>query len=116
VSSSVRYRNFDSPWGSTPVTSITVAPSKPSSDVEYQEMRDRVAFSGPASVDGNGGDPTCQFAARTPPRASGLVIEMNPRAVVSSALAPRATGFRSEVAARLAVGYTLDDNRTTSPK
>ena len=90
--------------------SITVAPIQTLTDKEYQRMRDAgIAVLREIGVDTGGSN--VQFAM--PPDASRMiVIEMNPRVSRSSALASKATGFPiAKVAARLAVGYTLDELR-----
>ena len=88
--------------------SITVAPAQTLSDVEYQEMRDD-AFSVLRRVGVETGGSNVQFAVH-PETGERLVIEMNPRVSRSSALASKATGFPiAKIAARLAVGYTLDE-------
>jgi carbamoyl-phosphate synthase large subunit len=99
--------NLD-PMGVHTGDSITVAPSQTLSDVEYQAMRDD-AFACIRRVGVETGGSNIQFAVE---RDSGrrLVIEMNPRVSRSSALASKATGFPiAKIAARLAVGYTLDE-------
>jgi carbamoyl-phosphate synthase large subunit len=99
--------NFD-PMGVHTGDSITVAPAQTLSDVEYQKMRD-AAFACIRRVGVESGGSNIQFAVD--PRAGGmLVIEMNPRVSRSSALASKATGFPiAKIAARLAVGYRLDE-------
>ena len=88
--------------------SITVAPAQTLSDVEYQEMRDD-AFAVLRRVGVETGGSNVQFAVH-PETGERLVIEMNPRVSRSSALASKATGFPiAKIAARLAVGYTLDE-------
>ena len=99
--------NFD-PMGVHTGDSITVAPAQTLSDVEYQEMRD-AAFSCIRRVGVETGGSNIQFAV-DPRTGERLVIEMNPRVSRSSALASKATGFPiAKIAARLAVGYTLDE-------
>ena len=99
--------NFD-PMGVHTGDSITVAPAQTLSDVEYQEMRD-VAFAVLRRVGVETGGSNVQFAVN-PENGERLVIEMNPRVSRSSALASKATGFPiAKIAARLAVGYTLDE-------
>ena len=90
--------------------SITVAPTMTLSDKEYQLMRD-AAFACIRAVGVETGGSNVQFALD--PRTGRLVIiEMNPRVSRSSALASKATGFPiAKIAARLAVGYTLDELR-----
>ena len=94
--------------------SITVAPAQTLSDKEYQAMRDAsIAVLREIGVDTGGSN--VQFAVN-PENGDRVVIEMNPRVSRSSALASKATGFPiAKVAARLAVGYTLDelDNELT---
>src|SRR3954464_6917958 len=88
--------------------SVTVAPAMTLTDVEYQRMRDV----GIAVLRAGGGDPggcNIQFAVH-PETGRLVVIEMNPRVSRSSALASKATGFPvAKIAARLALGYTLDE-------
>src|SRR6202034_1448628 len=99
--------NFD-PMGVHTGDSITVAPAQTLSDVEYQQMRDD-AFACIRRVGVETGGSNIQFAVR-PTDGRRLVIEMNPRVSRSSALASKATGFPiAKIAARLAVGYTLDE-------
>ncbi|HVB52466.1 MAG TPA: carbamoyl-phosphate synthase large subunit [Acidimicrobiales bacterium] len=99
--------NFD-PMGVHTGDSITVAPQQTLSDVEYQEMRDD-AFRVLRRVGVETGGSNVQFAVN-PDTGERLVIEMNPRVSRSSALASKATGFPiAKIAARLAVGYTLDE-------
>jgi carbamoyl-phosphate synthase large subunit len=88
--------------------SITVAPQQTLSDVEYQAMRDD-AFRVLRRVGVETGGSNVQFAVN-PDTGERLVIEMNPRVSRSSALASKATGFPiAKIAARLAVGYTLNE-------
>ena len=88
--------------------SITVAPAQTLSDVEYQRMRD-AAFACIRRVGVETGGSNVQFAVH-PGTGEQVVIEMNPRVSRSSALASKATGFPiAKIAARLAVGYTLDE-------
>ncbi len=99
--------NFD-PMGVHTGDSITVAPAQTLSDVEYQLMRD-AAFACMRRVGVETGGSNVQFALN-PANGSMVVIEMNPRVSRSSALASKATGFPiAKIAARLAVGYTLDE-------
>ncbi|MGH3733238.1 MAG: carbamoyl-phosphate synthase large subunit [Acidimicrobiales bacterium] len=99
--------NFD-PMGVHTGDSITVAPQQTLSDVEYQAMRDD-AFAVLRRVGVETGGSNVQFAVN-PVTGERLVIEMNPRVSRSSALASKATGFPiAKIAARLAVGYTLDE-------
>ena len=88
--------------------SITVAPAMTLSDVEYQKMRDS-AFACIRRVGVETGGSNVQFAVN-PTTGEQVVIEMNPRVSRSSALASKATGFPiAKIAAKLAVGYTLDE-------
>jgi carbamoyl-phosphate synthase large subunit len=88
--------------------SITVAPAMTLSDVEYQEMRN-AAFACIRRVGVETGGSNVQFAVN-PRTGEQVVIEMNPRVSRSSALASKATGFPiAKIAAKLAVGYTLDE-------
>ena len=101
--------NFD-PMGVHTGDSITVAPAQTLTDREYQEMRDAsVAIIREIGVETGGSN--IQFAVN--PRDGKLVVvEMNPRVSRSSALASKATGFPiAKIAAKLAVGYTLDEIR-----
>ena len=99
--------NLD-PMGVHTGDSITVAPVQTLSDVEYQAMRDD-AFAVLRRVGVETGGSNVQFAVN-PDNGERLVIEMNPRVSRSSALASKATGFPiAKIAARLAVGYTLDE-------
>ncbi|MDP9389564.1 MAG: carbamoyl-phosphate synthase large subunit [Actinomycetota bacterium] len=101
--------NFD-PMGVHTGDSITVAPAQTLSDVEYQQMRD-AAFACIRRIGVETGGSNIQFAV-DPSNGSLVVIEMNPRVSRSSALASKATGFPiAKIAARLAVGYTLDEIR-----
>jgi carbamoyl-phosphate synthase large subunit len=90
--------------------SITVAPAQTLTDKEYQIMRDAsIAVLREIGVDTGGSN--VQFAIN-PQDGRMLIIEMNPRVSRSSALASKATGFPiAKVAAKLAVGYTLDELR-----
>jgi carbamoyl-phosphate synthase large subunit len=99
--------NLD-PMGVHTGDSITVAPALTLTDKEYQRMRDAaVAVLRKIGVDTGGSN--VQFAVN-PTDGRLLVIEMNPRVSRSSALASKATGFPiAKVAAKLAVGYTLDE-------
>jgi len=99
--------NFD-PMGVHTGDSITVAPAQTLSDREYQQMRD-AAIKVIRKVGVETGGSNIQFAVN--PRNGDLrVIEMNPRVSRSSALASKATGFPiAKIAAKLAVGYTLDE-------
>ena len=99
--------NFD-PMGVHTGDSITVAPAQTLSDVEYQLMRD-AAFACIRRVGVETGGSNVQFAVN-PHNGDQVVIEMNPRVSRSSALASKATGFPiAKIAAKLAVGYTLDE-------
>ena len=96
------------PMGVHTGDSITVAPAQTLSDVEYQKMRD-AAFACLRRVGVETGGSNVQFALN-PDNGDMVVIEMNPRVSRSSALASKATGFPiAKIAARLAVGYTLDE-------
>ncbi|MBI4401480.1 MAG: carbamoyl-phosphate synthase large subunit [Nitrospirae bacterium] len=99
--------NFD-PMGIHTGDSITVAPAMTLTDKEYQVMRDAaVRIIREIGVDTGGSN--IQFAVR-PETGELVVIEMNPRVSRSSALASKATGFPiAKIAAKLAVGYTLDE-------
>jgi carbamoyl-phosphate synthase large subunit len=99
--------NFD-PMGVHTGDSITVAPALTLTDKEYQRMRDAsIAVLRKIGVDTGGSN--VQFAV-SPHDGRLLVIEMNPRVSRSSALASKATGFPiAKIAAKLAVGYTLDE-------
>ncbi|MGH7807751.1 MAG: carbamoyl-phosphate synthase large subunit [Thermodesulfobacteriota bacterium] len=99
--------NFD-PMGVHTGDSITVAPAQTLTDKEYQRMRDAaIAVIREIGVDTGGSN--IQFAVN-PEDGSMVVIEMNPRVSRSSALASKATGFPiAKIAAKLAVGYTLDE-------
>ncbi|HKE72029.1 MAG TPA: carbamoyl-phosphate synthase large subunit [Acidimicrobiales bacterium] len=101
--------NLD-PMGVHTGDSITVAPAQTLSDVEYQAMRD-AAFACIRRVGVETGGSNVQFAL-DPANGDMVIIEMNPRVSRSSALASKATGFPiAKIAARLAVGYTLDEIR-----
>ena len=101
--------NLD-PMGVHTGDSITVAPAQTLTDKEYQVLRDAsIAVLREIGVDTGGSN--VQFAMN-PQNGRLIVIEMNPRVSRSSALASKATGFPiAKVAARLAVGYTLDELR-----
>jgi carbamoyl-phosphate synthase large subunit len=101
--------NLD-PMGVHTGDSITVAPAQTLTDKEYQRMRDAsIAVLRKIGVDTGGSN--VQFAVN-PDDGRLLVIEMNPRVSRSSALASKATGFPiARIAAKLAVGYTLDELR-----
>ena len=99
--------NLD-PMGVHTGDSITVAPAQTLTDVEYQTMRD-AAFACIRRVGVETGGSNVQFAV-DPADGRQVVIEMNPRVSRSSALASKATGFPiAKIAARLAVGYRLDE-------
>jgi carbamoyl-phosphate synthase large subunit len=99
--------NFD-PMGVHTGDSITVAPAQTLTDVEYQSMRDD-AFACLRRVGVETGGSNVQFAV-DPATGRRVIIEMNPRVSRSSALASKATGFPiAKIAARLAVGYLLDE-------
>ncbi len=99
--------NFD-PMGVHTGDSITVAPAQTLSDVEYQQLRD-MAITVIRKVGVETGGSNIQFAVN-PENGEVRVIEMNPRVSRSSALASKATGFPiAKIAAKLAVGYTLDE-------
>ncbi|HMS24565.1 MAG TPA: carbamoyl-phosphate synthase large subunit [Acidimicrobiia bacterium] len=88
--------------------SITIAPQMTLTDVEYQTMRD-ASFKVLRRIGVDTGGSNVQFAV-DPATGKQIVIEMNPRVSRSSALASKATGFPiAKIAARLAVGYTLDE-------
>ena len=99
--------NFD-PMGVHTGDSITVAPAQTLSDKEYQVLRDAsIAIMTEIGVETGGSN--IQFAVH-PETGRLVVIEMNPRVSRSSALASKATGFPiAKIAAKLAVGYTLDE-------
>ena len=99
--------NFDA-MGVHTGDSITVAPAQTLTDVEYQDMRD-AAFACIRRIGVDTGGSNIQFAV-DPSTGEQVVIEMNPRVSRSSALASKATGFPiAKIAARLAVGYRLDE-------
>ncbi len=99
--------NFD-PMGVHTGDSITVAPAQTLTDKEYQLLRDAaIAIIREVGVETGGSN--VQFAVN-PESGRFIVIEMNPRVSRSSALASKATGFPiAKIAAKLAVGYTLDE-------
>jgi carbamoyl-phosphate synthase large subunit len=101
--------NFD-PMGIHTGDSVTVAPAQTLTDKEYQRMRDAsIAIIREIGVDTGGSN--IQFALN-PENGRMVVIEMNPRVSRSSALASKATGFPiAKIAAKLAVGLTLDEIR-----
>jgi carbamoyl-phosphate synthase large subunit len=101
--------NID-PMGVHTGDSVTVAPAMTLTDREYQHMRD-VAIAVIRAVGVDTGGCNIQFAV-DPRTGRMVVIEMNPRVSRSSALASKATGFPiAKIAARLAIGYTLDEIR-----
>ena len=101
--------NID-PMGVHTGDSVTVAPAMTLTDREYQHMRD-VAIEVARAVGVDTGGCNIQFAVN-PATGRMVVIEMNPRVSRSSALASKATGFPiAKIAAKLAVGYTLDEIR-----
>ena len=101
--------NLD-PMGVHTGESITVAPAQTLTDVEYQEMRD-AAFACIRRIGVETGGSNVQFAVN-PRNGEMTIIEMNPRVSRSSALASKATGFPiAKIAAKLAVGYRLDEVR-----
>ena len=99
--------NFD-PMGVHTGDSITVAPAQTLTDVEYQNLRD-MSIKCIRKVGVETGGSNIQFAVN-PANGDVRIIEMNPRVSRSSALASKATGFPiAKIAAKLAVGYTLDE-------
>ncbi|MCH2288681.1 MAG: carbamoyl-phosphate synthase large subunit, partial [SAR324 cluster bacterium] len=99
--------NLD-PMGVHTGDSITIAPALTLTDLEYQELRDK-SLEVMREIGVNSGGSNVQFAIN-PKDGEILVIEMNPRVSRSSALASKATGFPiAKIAAKLAVGYTLDE-------
>jgi carbamoyl-phosphate synthase large subunit len=99
--------NFD-PMGVHTGDSITVAPAQTLSDREYQAMRD-AAIAVIREIGVETGGSNIQFGVH-PSTGRMVIIEMNPRVSRSSALASKATGFPiAKIAAKLAVGYTLDE-------
>ena len=99
--------NFD-PMGVHTGDSITVAPAQTLTDREYQLMRD-ASFAVIREIGVETGGSNIQFSVN-PADGRMIVIEMNPRVSRSSALASKATGFPiAKIAAKLAVGYTLDE-------
>jgi carbamoyl-phosphate synthase large subunit len=101
--------NFD-PMGVHTGDSITVAPVQTLTDKEYQMMRD-ASFAVIREIGVETGGSNIQFAVH-PDNGRMVVIEMNPRVSRSSALASKATGFPiAKIAAKLAIGYTLDEIR-----
>ncbi len=110
--------NID-PMGVHTGDSVTIAPALTLTDKEYQAMRD-AAFAIMRAVGVECGGSNVQFAVNPNPKADAhgkkpfemVVVEMNPRVSRSSALASKATGFPiAKIAAKLAVGYTLDELR-----
>jgi carbamoyl-phosphate synthase large subunit len=98
------------PMGVHTGDSVTVAPAMTLTDREYQHMRD-IAIATARAVGVDTGGCNIQFAVN-PQTGRMVVIEMNPRVSRSSALASKATGFPiAKIAARLAIGYTLDEIR-----
>ena len=96
------------PMGVHTGDSMTVAPAMTLTDVEYQQMRD-ASFAILRRIGVETGGSNVQFAVH-PETGRQIVIEMNPRVSRSSALASKATGFPiAKIAARLAIGYTLDE-------
>ena len=106
--------NFDA-MGVHTGDSITVAPAQTLTDREYQEMRDAaIAIMREIGVDTGGSN--VQFGVN-PEDGALIVIEMNPRVSRSSALASKATGFPiAKIAAKLAVGFSLDEIRNDITK
>lgn len=99
--------NID-PMGVHTGDSITVSPAQTLTDKEYQQMRD-AAFAIMREIGVETGGSNVQFAIN-PTNGEMVVIEMNPRVSRSSALASKATGFPiAKIAAKLAIGYTLDE-------
>src|SRR5829696_3546343 len=99
--------NFD-PMGVHTGDSITVAPAQTLTDVEYQNLRD-MSIKCIRKVGVETGGSNIQFAVN-PANGEVRIVEMNPRGSRSSALASKATGFPiAKIAAKLAVGYTLDE-------
>ncbi|CEI85221.1 carbamoyl-phosphate synthase large subunit [Ehrlichia minasensis] len=100
--------NLD-PMGVHTGDSITVAPALTLRDTEYQKMRD-ISFSILREIGVDTGGSNVQFAVNPKNDEDLLVIEMNPRVSRSSALASKATGYPiAKVAAKLAIGYSLDE-------
>ncbi|MBI5701078.1 carbamoyl-phosphate synthase large subunit [Candidatus Saganbacteria bacterium] len=95
--------------------SITVAPQQTLTDVEYQKMRDQ-SLAAIRAIGVETGGSNVQFAVN-PVNGRMVIIEMNPRVSRSSALASKATGFPiAKIAAKLAVGYSLDEIRNDITK
>ncbi|WP_299203270.1 carbamoyl-phosphate synthase large subunit [Brumimicrobium sp.] len=106
--------NFD-PMGVHTGDSITVAPAMTMSDTTFQKMRD-MAIKMMRSVGNFAGGCNVQFAVSPDAEEKIIAIEINPRVSRSSALASKATGYPiAKIAAKLAIGYTLDelDNQIT---
>lgn len=106
--------NFD-PMGIHTGDSITVAPAMTLSDTTYQRMRD-MAIKMMRSIGDFAGGCNVQFAVSPDEKEDIIAIEINPRVSRSSALASKATGYPiAKIAAKLAIGYTLDelDNQIT---
>lgn len=106
--------NFD-PMGIHTGDSITVAPAMTLSDTTYQRMRDMAMKMMRAIGDFSGGC-NVQFAVSPDDKEEIIAVEINPRVSRSSALASKATGYPiAKIAAKLAIGYTLDelDNQIT---
>ncbi len=106
--------NFD-PMGIHTGDSITVAPAMTLSDKTYQKMRD-MAIKMMRSIGDFAGGCNVQFAVSPDEKEDIIAIEINPRVSRSSALASKATGYPiAKIAAKLAIGYTLDelDNQIT---
>src|SRR6202790_2840550 len=106
--------NFD-PMGVHTGDSITVAPAQPLTDREYQMMRD-ASLRCLREIGVDTGGSNVQFAIN-PENGRMVIVEMNPRVSRSSALASKATGFPiAKIAAKLAVGYRLDEIRNDITK
>jgi len=106
--------NFD-PMGVHTGDSITVAPAQTLTDQEYQKMRDQ-AIAAIREIGVETGGSNIQFAVN-PQNGRMVIIEMNPRVSRSSALASKATGFPiAKFAAKLSIGYTLDEIRNDITK
>ncbi|MCZ6729441.1 MAG: carbamoyl-phosphate synthase large subunit, partial [SAR324 cluster bacterium] len=106
--------NFD-PMGLHTGDSITVAPAQTLSDREYQHLRD-LSIQVIREIGVETGGSNIQFAVN-PANGEVIIIEMNPRVSRSSALASKATGFPiAKIAAKLAVGYSLDELPNDIPR
>jgi carbamoyl-phosphate synthase large subunit len=106
--------NFDA-MGVHTGDSITVAPAQTLTDKEYQKMRDQ-SLAAIRAIGVETGGSNIQFAVN-PETGRMVIIEMNPRVSRSSALASKATGFPiAKIAAKLAIGYTLDEIRNDITK